>query len=163
MKIFRKPVTGKMKRLLWAGIVLTVLLAIAIAELFVEYDGIHVGKKARHLVASYDWHNAVHQIKLVEDPTEAFLIRRQMIRNATKSIDLSIFLWREDETGLALMQELIAAAKRGVRVRLLGDGVFFLREPDKVSAMAQSSPHFELRLYNPVSKYPPAKPVALKL
>jgi phosphatidylserine/phosphatidylglycerophosphate/cardiolipin synthase-like enzyme len=116
------------------------------------YNGIHVGKKARHLVASYDWHNAVHQIKLVEDPTEAFLIRRQMIRNATKSIDLSIFLWREDETGLALMQELIAAAKRGVRVRLLGDGVFFLREPDKVSAMAQSSPHFELRLYNPVNQ-----------
>jgi phosphatidylserine/phosphatidylglycerophosphate/cardiolipin synthase-like enzyme len=65
---------------------------------------------------------------------------------------LSIFLWREDETGLALMQELIAAAKRGVRVRLLGDGVFFLREPDKVSAMAQSSPNFELRLYNPVNQ-----------
>lgn len=152
MNIFRNPDTGKTRRLLWAGIVLTVLLIVSIVELFFKYDAIHVGEKARHLVASYDWHNATHQIKLVEDPTEAFLIRRQMIRNAAKTIDLSIFLWREDETGLALMQELIAAAKRGVRVRLLGDGVFFLREPDKVSAMAQSNPNFELRLYNPVNQ-----------
>jgi hypothetical protein len=40
LKIFRNPVTGKVRRLLWAGIVFTVLLAIAIAELFVEYDGV---------------------------------------------------------------------------------------------------------------------------
>ncbi|MGB3224191.1 MAG: phospholipase D family protein [Desulforhopalus sp.] len=152
MNILRNPVTGKVRRLLWAGIVFTVLLIVAIVELFLKYDGIRVGEKARYLVDSYDWHNAVHQIKLVEDPTEAYLVRRQLIRNATKSIDLSVFLWREDETGLALMQELIAAAERGVRVRLLGDGVFFLREPDKVSAMAQSNPHFELRLYNPLDQ-----------
>ncbi len=153
LKIFGMPFKGKIRRLFGIGLVLAVLLAGAAVEFFLKPSKeVSIGEHAKKRVASYEWHNSAHQILLVDDPVEAFMLRRQMIREANRSIDLCTFLWRDDETGLTLLQDLIAAAERGVRVRLLGDGVFFMRNPSKVAAMAQASKRLEVRLYNPVNQ-----------
>lgn len=131
-----------------------ILLVIAAISYFLRDDTneVLIGERAKSELSSFTWHTSPHDIRLVEDPSDAFLTRRQLIRNASDSIDLCTFIWRDDETGLALMQELLAAAKRGVKVRLLGDGLFFLRNPDKVAAIAYAHKNIALRLYNPVDK-----------
>ncbi|MDH3995245.1 MAG: phospholipase D family protein, partial [Gammaproteobacteria bacterium] len=45
--------------------------------------------------------------------------RVRALRDATRSIDLQTFIWKADGVGLALVREVVAAAERGVRVRVL--------------------------------------------
>ncbi len=59
--------------------------------------------------------------KLVLDPREGFLAKIMMIRNAKKTIDLSYYIFKSDDSGNALLHELRMAIKRGVKVRILVD------------------------------------------
>src|SRR4051812_38390608 len=55
------------------------------------------------------------------DGEEAFVSRILAIRDAQRSVDLQYFLWSDDRSGKLLVKELVDAAKRGVKVRLLLD------------------------------------------
>jgi cardiolipin synthase C len=151
LKLRYASLKNKTKFLLIGGSML-ILLVVAgvIKQYFFETNEVSVGKVAAGRVAAYQWHESPHQIRLIHDPFLAFNIRRQLIREATEAIDICTFIWRDDETGLTLLQELSAAAARGVKVRLLGDGIFFMREPAKVAAIAQAHPLLDLRFYNPL-------------
>lgn len=59
--------------------------------------------------------------KLVLDPREGYLAKIMMIRNAKKTIDLSYYIFKSDDTGNAILHELRMAIKRGVKVRILVD------------------------------------------
>ena len=59
--------------------------------------------------------------KLVLDPREGYLAKIMMIRNAKKTIDLSYYIFKSDDTGNAILHELRLAIKRGVKVRILVD------------------------------------------
>lgn len=61
------------------------------------------------------------QSKLLLDPHEGYLAKILLIRNAKKTLDLSYFIFSDDDTGKALLHELRLAIKRGVKVRLLVD------------------------------------------
>ena len=61
--------------------------------------------------------------KLLLDPREGYLAKIMMIRNAKKTIDLSYFIFKEDDTGKAILHELRLAIKRGVKVRILVDSM----------------------------------------
>lgn len=52
---------------------------------------------------------------------DAFIARLALIRSAQSSIDLQYYIYRADETGKTLVWQLLEAAERGVRVRLLLD------------------------------------------
>ncbi|MDF3130987.1 phospholipase D family protein [Kiritimatiellaeota bacterium B1221] len=108
--------------------------------------------KTLQRLESYDWHSAPHRIRPVSDPADAFRTRRKLIQTATEKIDIAVFLWRDDRSSRILYNDLIDACERGVKVRILGDGVFFLREVGRVKFMAQAHENLELRVYNPIAE-----------
>lgn len=87
--------------------------------------------------------------RLVEDGPEALALRLAMTRLAGRSLDLLYYIWDDDLTGRLLAQELLAAADRGVRVRLLLDDVNVLGR-DPIYRTLDRHPRIEVRLFNPI-------------
>ena len=79
---------------------------------------------------------------------EAFAARMLLARTAQQSLDVQSYIWQADTTGYLLLEELRAAAARGVRVRLLLDdnGIAGL---DASLRALDDQPNFEVRLFNP--------------
>ncbi|MFL1485618.1 phospholipase D family protein [Marinobacter sp. LN3S78] len=82
------------------------------------------------------------------EPLDAFASRVLLIRAAERTLDVQYYIWQEDTTGLLLLGELLEAADRGVRVRLLLDdnGIGGL---DPLLAAMDSHPDIHVRLFNP--------------
>jgi len=92
-----------------------------------------------------------HRVGLVESGWRALLLRIHLIRSARHTIDLQTFIWREDEVGKFVADELVTAARRGVRVRILTDG-FHTRVSHRFAArLATADTHLDVRHYNPSS------------
>lgn len=73
-----------------------------------------------------------------------------MIEAAEKTLDAQYYVWRSDATGTVLLERLMAAADRGVRVRLLVDDMLYGRDDSKVAALTVH-PNVDVRLYNPLN------------
>ncbi|MCX7889277.1 MAG: phospholipase D family protein [Rhodobacteraceae bacterium] len=82
------------------------------------------------------------------DGRDAFGARVTLARMAEASIDAQYYIWQTDATGYLLLDELRAAAERGVRVRLLVDdnGIPGL---DSELAALDALPQMEVRIFNP--------------
>ena len=82
------------------------------------------------------------------DGRDALSARILMARAAEVSIDVQYYIWQADTTGWLLLDELRAAADRGVRIRLLLDdnGIPGL---DDVLAALHAHPLIDVRLFNP--------------
>lgn len=85
---------------------------------------------------------------LVNDPLDAFLARVHSARLAERSLDLQYYIWNQDLTGHLLEGELLQAAERGVRVRLLLDDMNAVGKDPALLALMQH-PRIEVRLFNP--------------
>ena len=59
-----------------------------------------------------------HYVVILDSGRDAMLARLDMIRSATSSIDLQTYIFDQDDAGHLFLEELLAAARRGVRVRL---------------------------------------------
>lgn len=79
---------------------------------------------------------------------EALNWRLALIDHATSSIDTQYFLWRADEAGRLLIDRLIKAADRGVRVRLLVDDFYIAGSDREIAALCQH-PYFDIKIFNP--------------
>ncbi len=62
------------------------------------------------------------RVTLVTDNAEAFALRTRLHAAAARTLDVATYYLQGDDTGRAVVSELVAAAKRGVRVRLVADG-----------------------------------------
>ena len=102
-----------------------------------------------------------NRVALIEGGYDALLLRIHLIRQAQKSIEVQTFIWGNDECGRLLMYELIEAAKRGVKVRILADHLFSDQDPDAVAFLATVHPNFEIRHYRPA--FSRIKPSRLQL
>jgi phosphatidylserine/phosphatidylglycerophosphate/cardiolipin synthase-like enzyme len=91
----------------------------------------------------------VHYVNVLEHGEDSLLLRVHLIRAAQKSIDIQTFIWAEDASGWLMLDELIAAAQRGVRVRVLVDQLFSLDDVEWLSRIASAHANLEFRLYNP--------------
>jgi putative cardiolipin synthase len=69
---------------------------------------------------------------------------------ATRSIDAQYYFILNDVTGNLFIRELLAAADRGVRVRVLVDDIA-TQGYDVGMAALESHPNFEIRVFNPFS------------
>jgi putative cardiolipin synthase len=79
---------------------------------------------------------------------DALAVRMALARAAQKTLDLQYYSFVADTTGSALLGELIDAADRGVRVRLLIDDIHTEKQ-DKLWASLDAHPNIEVRLFNP--------------
>jgi len=91
-----------------------------------------------------------HRALILDDGRDALLARVNLIRSATTSIDLQTYIFDEDDAGRLTLDELLAAAKRGVRVRVLIDQLSALERVETLAALAGAHRNLEVRIYNPV-------------
>ncbi|MGB3540780.1 MAG: phospholipase D family protein [Mesorhizobium sp.] len=85
---------------------------------------------------------------LIADNYDAFAARVLAARGAVRNLDLMYYLWHDDHTGRVLMQEVVRAAERGVRVRILLDDIN-PRNSDAAYLALAAHPNIELKLFNP--------------
>ena len=85
---------------------------------------------------------------------DAFAARAVLARIADKSIDTQYYMWHQDTVGRLLIFELIKAADRGVRVRILVDDMYGSDGQDTWLAM-DVHPNIEVRLFAPYSRRQP--------
>lgn len=102
----------------------------------------------RALVPLLRTHPGLNGVTLLADGARAFAARVLAARNAGRSLDLQYYYWRKDTAGRLLMREIIAAAGRGVRVRLLIDDIN-TRGNDSIYLALDAHPNIEVRLFNP--------------
>ena len=86
--------------------------------------------------------------RLVFDGVEAFALRAASARAAGRSLDVQYYIWHNDTTGRLLVRELVQAADRGVRVRLLLDDMD-ARANNFALAGIDAHANIEVRVYNP--------------
>ncbi|MCA0198091.1 MAG: phospholipase D family protein [Proteobacteria bacterium] len=87
-------------------------------------------------------------LAILADNLDAFAVRAVSARAAGRSLDLQYYIWHPDLTGNLLHAELLNAADRGVRVRLLLDDMN-VHGSDSVLAALDTHPGIEVRLFNP--------------
>lgn len=91
-----------------------------------------------------------HYARILDRGPDALLARIHLIRAARRSIDLQTYIFDEDDSAQLVLDELQAAAFRGVKVRVLMDQLSALKEVETLAALAAVHANFELRVYNPV-------------
>ncbi len=92
------------------------------------------------------------RILCIEENTDALLWRLRMIGAAKERIVLTTFDLRADDSGLDVMAALYDAAERGVRIKLLIDGIyqpFYLRNNESFDSLCAHE-NVEAGIYNPV-------------
>lgn len=90
-----------------------------------------------------------NRVAMLSGGYDALLSRIHLIRNAKTSIEVQTFIWSNDETGRLLIYELIEAARRGVKVRIIADNLFSEQDPATVAFVTTASPNLEVKLYRP--------------
>jgi len=90
-----------------------------------------------------------HYVNVLERGEDALLLRIHLIRAARRSIDIQTFIWAEDDAGWLVLDELLKAARRGVKVRVLVDQLFSLDDVEWLAHIARAHRNLEFRLYNP--------------
>jgi putative cardiolipin synthase len=88
---------------------------------------------------------------LLSSGLDAFVARAVLAHKAERSIDAQYYLFHDDLTAALFLDQLIKAADRGVRVRLLVDDMD-LAGRELGTAIIDSIPNFELRIFNPFSR-----------
>ena len=82
---------------------------------------------------------------------DAFVARAVLAQAAERSIDAQYYLLHNDKVGFLFIDQLLKAADRGVRVRLLVDDMD-LEGRDLGAAALDSHPNMEVRIFNPFSR-----------
>ncbi|WP_233523459.1 phospholipase D family protein [Dyella solisilvae] len=102
-----------------------------------------------------DQHQHQSGFRLLTLSTNALLSRVALADHAKHSIDLQYYIFANDMTGHLMMQHLLAAADRGVRVRILIDDNNFT-DTDHLFEGLNSHPNIKVRLFNPLQTRDPS-------
>lgn len=81
-------------------------------------------------------------------PSDALRARLECIDRAKKTLDLQYYSWAADAVGYLLIERVIAAADRGVLVRILVDDSNLVRSTRSVASLCVH-PSIDVRVYNP--------------
>lgn len=87
-------------------------------------------------------------IQLLTGNTDAWHAKREVIAGATVSLDLCYFILENDATTAVLLQDLVAAAARGVKVRVLLDYFMTFKQSEVLRALA-AVPNVLVRRFRP--------------
>ena len=104
---------------------------------------------ARQAIADSTAGQPVHVVTLLNDSEAALVARLNLIRAAQHTIDVQTYIWDQDDSGQLVLNELLQAARRGVKVRILADQLFSFGDPGLLERLASAHANLEVRLYNP--------------
>lgn len=93
-------------------------------------------------------HPGLCGVYALPDAREAFAARMLLAQTAQRSLDVQYYIWRQDVSGTLLLDALLRAADRGVRVRLLLDDHNTAGLDETLSGF-DSHPNVQVRLFNP--------------
>ncbi len=102
---------------------------------------------AEKLLSSCD--ARAHAAVSLETGDESLLVRAHLIRNATHTIDVQTFIWANDESGRFIVFELLKAARRGVKIRVLVDGWVIIGNPQLLTFLGTAHENITVKHYNP--------------
>ena len=88
---------------------------------------------------------------LLNDGLTALDWRLRAIDTATENIDLQTFLWTFDTAGSLVLDHLVEAADRGVKVKMLIDDTFLAGEEEMLLQL-HKHPNIQYRVYNPFKR-----------
>ena len=97
-----------------------------------------------------DAHPGLSGFSLLSHGREAFITRLALADLAERSLDMQYYMWDGDTTGRIVVDHVMKAADRGVRVRLLVDDPYY-KDSDIVKASLDAHPNVEVRLFNPLA------------
>jgi putative cardiolipin synthase len=90
---------------------------------------------------------------LIPTGVDAFAARALLIDRAEKTLDLQYYIFSNDLIGRFLLDRLVAAAERGVRVRLLLDDWYQTKQMDWWLAAMELYPNIQVRVFNPFGRH----------
>jgi len=86
--------------------------------------------------------------RLMREGPESFVIRSRSAALAARSLDVQTYIWHADLTGNYLAYQALAAADRGVKVRLLVDDMDARAKHYEFAAL-DAHPNIDVRMFNP--------------
>lgn len=90
-----------------------------------------------------------HYATIVDEGELSLIARLNLIRSATRSVDLQTYIFDTDDSARMVIDELLVAARRGVKVRVLIDQLSAISDLQMLGALSGAHANFELRVYNP--------------
>src|SRR4029079_11055978 len=105
-------------------------------------------RMGQQLAAAKAEHTGRSGFKLLPVGTDSFLLSMELAQAAERTLDVQYFLIQSDDTGQLLIEALLKAADRGVRVRVLLDDAGSFGRDAQIRTLA-GYPNVELRLFNP--------------
>ena len=106
-----------------------------------------LGRAISPLAAAHPGVSGIHPVPGARD---AFAARYLLAQAAERTLDVQYYIWRKDLSGTLLLEALLDAAERGVRVRFLMDDNSTAGLDEALAAL-DSHPNVEVRLFNPLS------------
>jgi putative cardiolipin synthase len=88
---------------------------------------------------------------IIPDAVSALAMRMFGARRAERTIDVQYYLIKADKAGLLLINELLEAADRGVRVRILVDDIL-TKGYDRGMVAMDAHPNIQIRVFNPFAR-----------
>ena len=106
----------------------------------------------RKIQPQLDDHPGESAFYLLPSGIDAFVARILLINAAERTLDLQYYIFHGDVTPKLVVDRMLAAADRGVRIRLLVDD-WNIKGKDFVLAMIDAHPNIEVRVFNPVAGF----------
>ena len=110
-----------------------------------EAQQTRMGRELTDKLAAQPGKNGVLMLRSGRD---AFVARALLARLAERTLDLQYYMFHHDTVGNLLIHEVLEAAERGVRVRMLIDDIYGNEGEDAWVAL-DAHPQIEVRFFNP--------------
>ncbi len=110
----------------------------------------HATRLGRAVAPEAARHEGLSGIHPLDNSLDAFAARYTLAGVAERTLDVQYYIWEDDMSGRLLFGALLAAASRGVRVRILLDDN---NTPgmDGILMLLDAHPNIDVRLFNPFS------------
>lgn len=155
---------GKIKKIIIIGILLFIAyVLISCTVPFLKHKTVsQETKKSFDVQQIYSDREGTERVLSLDDNEKALEWRLKVIETAKKDIIITTFDWGNDDSGKDMMASLLNAAKKGVHVRIVVDGIngfLKIKQSNYFKALVNNE-NVEAKFYNPINL---AKPWSINL
>ena len=137
----------------WAAIMIAITISCRSPEVLSGQKTFRAGSFSPLLEVMNDRsEDAKHKLMILSTGQQALLARVRLMRVAQESIDIQTFAWEDDLVGKLFLSELEKASRRGVKIRILVDALYGLRNFKLVNSFLNANPGILIKYYNPTAE-----------